>query len=136
MTDSPRLHIHLETNKKLAAQRQIDGAIFHLRNMGLECAITLASAAERMLPHSEKEYIFSYLKKHEAYKSKQVNFNETITWLKHTSEPDGKIIFMFEAAITIARAMSKYAAVYDDAPSEWIEFLKSYWPEMPSEWHD
>ena len=62
MTGSPRLQIHLETNKKLAAQRQIDGAIFHLRNMGLECAITLAAAAERMLPHSEKEYIFSYLK--------------------------------------------------------------------------
>jgi hypothetical protein len=133
---SDRLNFHIDTTKKLAAQRQIDAAIFHIRHMGLECAITLAAAAERMLPHSEKAYIFSYLRKTDAYKNKQVNFNKTITWLKHTGEPDDRIIFIFEAAITVARAMTKYAAVYDDAPSEWIEFLKGYWPDMPSAWHD
>ena len=36
--------------------------------------------------------------------------------LKHSAPPDAAIIYEFEAAVVIARAMSKFAAVYAEAP--------------------
>jgi hypothetical protein len=128
------LDIHIETTKKLAAQRQIDAAIAHLHKMELECAITLAAAAEGLLPDTDKRYILEYLQKHPSFKNKEVDFNETITWLKHKVEPDTKVIFEFEAAVIIARAMSKFGAVYNDGPSEWDQFLewavtRGHWPK-------
>jgi hypothetical protein len=68
MTDP--VDVHITTNKKLAAQRQIDAAIDHLHKMELECAISLAAAAEGMLPDTEKPYIFAYLRQHSAFKTK------------------------------------------------------------------
>jgi hypothetical protein len=123
---------HIETTKKLAAQRQIDAAIAHLHKAELECAITLAAAAERLLPDTDKPHIFAYLRKHPSFKNKEVDFNETITWLKHKVKPDTKVIFEFEAAVIIARAMSKFSAVYDDGPSEWGQFLE--WAEARGHW--
>ncbi len=42
--------VHIKTTRKLAAQRQIDAAIAHLHEAELECAVTLAAAAEGLLP--------------------------------------------------------------------------------------
>jgi hypothetical protein len=42
----PNLDVYKETTKKLAAQRQIGAAIAHLHKAELECAVTLATAAE------------------------------------------------------------------------------------------
>jgi len=40
-------------------------------------------------------------------------------------------------AVVFARAMSKFAAAYTDAPPEWYDFLswgvaKGHWPTLPS----
>ena len=42
--------VHIKTTRKLGAQRQIDAAIAHLHEAELECAVTLAAAAEGLLP--------------------------------------------------------------------------------------
>ena len=104
----------------------------HLHKMELECAITLAAAAEGLLPDTDKRYILEYLQKHPSYKNEEVDHNATINWLKHALEPDAQVIFEFEAAVVIARAMSKFSAVYDDGPSEWGQFLE--WAEARGHW--
>ena len=127
--------LHIETTKRLAAQRQIDAAVNHLRKSELECAITLATGAEGLLPESESRQIFAYLREHPL--SKQVDIDKTINWLKRRARPDAATIFEFEAAVIIARVMSKFAAAYTEAPSEWYDFLswgvvKGHWPTLPS----
>jgi hypothetical protein len=121
----------------MAARRQIDAAIAHMKEMELECAISLAAAAEATLPETTEPHILGYLKQHAAYKEKRINFNETINWLKHHIPPDEKVIFEQEVAFVIVRAMSKFAAVYNDGPVEWDEFLtwcveRRFWPKPPS----
>ena len=125
--------VHIETTKKLAAQRQIDAAIAHLHKAELECAVTLAAAAEGLLPDTDEPYIFGHLQNHPAYKNKEVDFNETINWLKHSVKPDEVTIFEHGAALVIARAMSKFVAVFKEGPVEWDQFLawgseQGYWP--------
>ena len=127
--------LHIETTKRLAAQRQIDAAVSHLLKSELECAITLANGAEGLLPETESRQIFAYLREHPL--SKQVDFDKTIGWLKHRTQPDAATIFEFEAAVVVARVMSKFAAAYTEVPSEWYEFLswgvvKGHWPTVPS----
>jgi hypothetical protein len=127
--------LHIETTKLLAAQRQIDAAVSHLHKSELESAITLATAAESLLPETESRQIFAYLREHPL--SKQVDIDKTINWLKRSARPDAATIFEFEAAVVIARAMSKFSAAYTEAPSEWYEFLswgvvKGHWPTLPS----
>jgi hypothetical protein len=133
----PFLNVHTETTKRLAAERQINAAIAHLYRTELECAITLAAAAEGLLPSTNEPHIYKYLQNHPSYKSKEIDFNETINWLKHNVELDTKIIFELEAAVVIARAISKFAAFYNDGPSEWDQFLewavaRGHWPKPPS----
>jgi tRNA threonylcarbamoyladenosine modification (KEOPS) complex Cgi121 subunit len=129
------LDLQIETTKRLAAQRQIDAAVSHLLKSELECAITLANGAEGLLPETESRQIFAYLREHPL--SKQVDFDKTIGWLKHRTQPDAATIFEFEAAVVVARVMSKFAAAYTEVPSEWYEFLswgvvKGHWPTIPS----
>jgi hypothetical protein len=69
--------------------------------------------------------------------SKQVDIDRTIDWLRRNVPPDAATISEFEAAVVIARAMSKFAAAYTDAPPEWYDFLswgvaKGHWPTLPS----
>ena len=89
----PSSDVHTETTKRLAAERQINGAVAHLYRTELECAITLAAAAEGLLPDTDEPHIFLYLRSHPSSKNKQIDFNETINWLKHNKEPDAKIMF-------------------------------------------
>jgi hypothetical protein len=124
---------HVDVTRKAAAQRQIDAAIANLKNSELECAITLAAAAETMLPDTTTDYAFGYLRRHPAFTTNAIDFNETINWLKHNIAPDRKIIFAQEAAFIIFRAMSKFGAIYDEGPMEWSEFLhwgveRGFWP--------
>jgi hypothetical protein len=128
--------IYIETTKKLAAHRQIHAAIAHLYKSELECAITLAAAAEGLLPDTEEPHIFAYLRKHPSYK--EIDHNQSINWLKHKEEPDIAILFEREAAIIVARAMTKFAAVYNEGPSEWKQFLewgeaRGHWPKVAPE---
>jgi hypothetical protein len=133
LTAMPNLDFHTATTRKLAAQRQIDAAISHLYKSELECAITLAAAAEGLLPYTEEPHVFRSLRQHPS--SKEVDFNETINWLKHHTGLDAKVIYEFEAALTIARAMTKFGAVYDDGPAEWVRFFtwgtqRGHWPDL------
>jgi hypothetical protein len=125
----------IETTKRLAAQRQIDAALGHLHKSELEAAIALATAAEGLLPDAEGRRVSAYLQEHKL--SKQVDIDKTIDWLKRSAPPDAATIFEFEAAVVIARVMSKFAAAYTDAPAEWYDFLswdvaKGHWPTLPS----
>ena len=125
----------IETTKRLAAQRQIDAALGHLHQSELEVAIALATAAEGLLPDAEVRQVSAYLQEHPL--GKQVAIEKTIHWLKHCAPPDAATIFEFEAAVVVARVMSKFAAAYGDAPAEWYDFLswgvaKGHWPTLPS----
>jgi hypothetical protein len=125
----------IETTKRLAAQRQIDAALGHLHKSELEAAITLATAAEGLLPDAEGRRVSAYLQEHKL--SKQVDIDKTIEWLKRNAPPDAATIFEFEAAVVMARVMSKFAAAYTDAPAEWYDFLswgvaKGHWATLPS----
>jgi hypothetical protein len=131
----PNLDPHIETTKKLAAQRQIDAAIVHLHKAELECALTLAAAAEGLLPSTNEPHVLAYLQDHPSYKNKEIDFNASINWLKHPVAPDTAVLYECEAALIIARAMSKFAAVYKNGPSEWDTFLqwgvaRGHWPSI------
>ena len=126
---------HIETTKRLAAQRQIDAALGHLHKSELEAAMALATAAEGLLPDAEGRRVSAYLHGHKL--GKQVDIDKTIDWLKRGSPPDAATIYEFEAAVVIARVMSKFAAAYTDAPAEWYDFLswgvaRGHWPTLPS----
>lgn len=49
--------VPIDTHIRLASMRQIHCAIEHLERGDFECAITLAAAAEGMLPEPEKPYL-------------------------------------------------------------------------------
>ena len=61
-TTEPEIRPEIETTKQLAALRQITAAIEHLHKREYECAITLAAAAEGLLPPTDEPHIFSDLK--------------------------------------------------------------------------
>ena len=111
--------LHIETTKRLAAQRQIDAAISHLLKSELECAITLANGAEGLLPETESRQIFAYLREHPL--SKQVDFDKTIGWLKHRTQPDAATIFEFEAAVVVVGGCE--GALADDPVDEIMKLL-------------
>jgi hypothetical protein len=128
--------LRIETTKRLTAQRLIDAALGHLHKSELEAAIALATAAEGLLPEAERRRrVSAYLHEHKL--STQVDIDKTIDWLKRNAPPDAATIFEFEAAVVIARVMSKFAAAYTDAPAEWYDFLswgvaQGHWPTLPS----
>ena len=105
-------------NQTVAAQRQIDAAVSHLLKSELECAITLANGAEGLLPETESRQIFAYLREHPL--SKEIDFDKTISWLKHRTQPDAATIFEFEAAVVVARVMSKFAAAYTEVAERMV----------------
>src|SRR6185437_15755080 len=57
----------VETTRKLAAQRQIDAAIDHIKRLELECAITLAAAAETTLPDTANPHFLELLRQHPSF---------------------------------------------------------------------
>jgi hypothetical protein len=79
--------------------------------MKMECAITLAAAAEGVMPPTEEPHLFTVLK-NSSLSRKEFDYNHTINWLKHPIPPDDLDIWEFEAAIIIVRAISKFFAVY------------------------
>ncbi len=108
----------VETTKQLSALRQTKAAIEHLHKNQLECAITLAAAAEGQLPETTIEYLFRLLRR----LAPDDDFNLVINWLKHPSGPTGATISEFEATLTIARAIQKFVAVYRASCKEFEEF--------------
>jgi hypothetical protein len=113
----------IETTKKLAAKRQIHAAILLFRiEQEFECAITLAAAAEGLLPQTDEAHIFKALKDSPAFK--ELDLNLFITWLKHPGGPDGAKISEFEVTLVIVRAISKFAAIYVNQSGLMSDFVK------------
>jgi hypothetical protein len=115
----------IKSTKQLASQRQIKAAIQHLLKQEFECAVTLAAAAEGLLPPTNDPHLFQDLRKEltpEEYR--EFNFNLVINWLKHYNpeDPDPVEISEFEAVITIERAITKFNAVYHQS-SELMEYF-------------
>jgi hypothetical protein len=124
-----------ETNIKLASSRQLHAAIVHAGENSIECAITLAAAAEGMLPATDGEHFQKKLKEFAAGLPADAEGatgpNDVITWLKHGTykgKPcDTATIEEMEVLVTIWRAISKFGAVYDGISPEmnsWITATK------------
>jgi hypothetical protein len=110
-----------ETTRELSALRQINAAIQHFREGELECAITLAAAAEGQLPEPGATYLFATMKR--AVPFSEFDHNLFINWLKHPNEPDDITISGLEATLTLLRAISKFRAVYRHLSPEMKAFL-------------
>jgi hypothetical protein len=113
---------HIEVTAQVAAMRQIHAAIEHLHRGDFECAITLGAAAEGMLPPTDKPHLFEKIKalrpKPSLNNAEADGANDMINWLKHGVGVDGKrvekaTISELEMMVTVTRAISKFAAIYD-----------------------
>lgn len=114
---------YIETSKQLAALEQIHAAIWHCRNETFECAITLAAAAEGLLPETPEPHLFQLLKNSPVAR-KDFDYNDIPNWLKHPCGPDEKIIPEFEMAIIVVRAISKFNAIYHAGSPVMRDFVK------------
>ena len=110
----------LETSKKDSSQRQIQAAIAQYEVGALDCAITLAAAAEGILPATDDPHLFQILRDHP-----ELEPNLVINWLKHANGPQTATITKGEAALTIARAISKFVAVYHQSTNGFQGFLRA-----------
>jgi hypothetical protein len=124
--------VAIDTDIRLAAMRQIHCAIEHLKEGHYEAAITLAAAAEGMLPDTEARHLRQAVKEmskrpdiqDEAGGSK--NPNACIHWLKHGTV-DGKHVEAItipaeESMVIVSRAMTKFNAVYSDMTPQMAAF--------------
>jgi hypothetical protein len=125
----PEIGPEIETTKQLAALRQITAAIEHLRKREFECAITLAAAAEGLLPLTDEPHMFSELKEDiPPEEFKYLDFNMIVNWLKHykPQDPDPFSFLESEAANLILRAITKFIAVYYQSTKRMEAFLQWY----------
>jgi hypothetical protein len=113
---------HRPSTRKLSAQRQISAAIRHFINGDLECAITLAAAAEGQLPNTADPYLLKGLARVVPFA--EFNHNMVINWLKHHIEPNEVNIPRYEAIMVISRSISKFVAVYWEISRLMDLFLK------------
>jgi hypothetical protein len=106
--------------KKQAATAQIHAAIAHLYAKQYECAITLACAAEDLIGDAKPSHLWTVLmaRRPQDHSEREwaTMLNETRDWLKHPTEGLGneRDIEEFETVIMLIRAVSKYAARFDD----------------------
>jgi hypothetical protein len=125
----------IETNTKLASMRQLHAAIEHHRKQDWECAITLAAAAEGMLPETDKPHFRQKVKEFAASLPEAADGaqrpNDVITWLKHGTfngkECEKATINNSEAPVTIWRAITKFYAVYEEVSPQmqsWQQTMK------------
>jgi hypothetical protein len=102
---------HIETCCHYASMRQVHAAIEQCRRGDFECAITLAGAAERMLPEIEEP----------RYRELRdiARVNEISDWLIHGASRDGAkskcadrmVIEELDTVVAIHRAILKFEAV-------------------------
>jgi hypothetical protein len=122
----------IETNVRFASMRQIHAAIEHVHRGDIECAITLAGAAEGMLPDTDKPHFRQKVIALEAsmptVEKRFKGTNNFINWLKHGSIEKGgqrfekATIGMLDTLATIYRAVTKFEATYDDLSPQMKSF--------------
>ena len=134
--------VAIDTNIRLAAMRQIHCAIKHLKEGHYEAAITLAAAAEGMLPETGARHLRQAVKEmskrpdiqEESEGSKDPN--ACIHWLKHGTV-DGKRVEAItipaeESMVIVCRAMTKFNALYSDMSPQMVAFhaIATRWTAM------
>jgi hypothetical protein len=115
----------IKTTKKLSALRQILMAIKCLDSVDYECAITLAGAAEgqideKQIAEGTKPHLFRVMRG----KIAKEPVNEDITWMKHSSGAFDPEVTQFDVVLTIARAIQKYVAIYQETHGKFEEFSR------------
>jgi hypothetical protein len=131
----------IDTTTRVASMRQIHAAIEHLERQDFECAITLAAAAEGMLPSTGDPFFHQKVRALAASLPKDAEGatgpNDVITWLKHGTYKGEKCesatIDYFECVVTIWRAISKFIATYDDISPQMESWLKAIGAELLAE---
>ncbi len=116
----------METDRQKASARQIHNAIDHLRNGEFKSAITLASAAEGVLPEPQKPYLFQKIKKFseslpDSKKSEPNAVNAMNNWPKHGTHKTATVSEQ-DVIESITRAISKFIAVHDGRTEKMKEF--------------
>ena len=115
----------METSKFESSFRQTETAIVLFKEGKYDCAITLAAAAENMLPDTDKWHIFQALKDDERFS--EMHYNLMINWLKHSNRPETQAeratLSEIEVVVVIARAISKFNAVYGQTCENFEDFL-------------
>lgn len=125
--------VPIDTHIRLASMRQINRAIDHLLTGEYECAITLAGAAEGMLPDTWKPHFRQRLQKFSKWAAIKeeggaTGPNDYKNWLKHGSFSGGPRIEAAtipaeESVAMVYRAITKYNAVYDDLSPQMLSFI-------------
>jgi hypothetical protein len=117
----------IEIDVRSASLVQIHDAIDHLHKLDFVSAITLASAAEGILPDTDKPHLFPRLKAlvDSFPKDSQgaTGVNDFTNWTKHGSH-ERATISEFEVMLTIARAASKFIALYGGQSPQMREFTE------------
>jgi hypothetical protein len=143
VTDAEKLN----TSISKSAMRQIHVAIELLHKSQFDSAVTLAAAADGMLPKTTKPTLFSKLKaladSLPTDEPGAKGANDFSVWLKHGAAdkkgnetgPETAVISKLEAVVMITRAVSHYNAVYGgltpqmgafrDYAIEWVQANKS-----------
>jgi hypothetical protein len=115
----------IETNVQLASMRQINAAIEHMHRGDFECAITLAGAAEGMLPDSDEAHFRQKVKELAAKPEIRAaggatGPNDYINWLNHAQLMKGAArienatILEIEVIAVIWRAITKFRVTYPE----------------------
>ena len=118
----------VSTTKKLAAERQIHAAINHYQAGDFECAITLCSAAEGLMPEPDlPTHLFAVLRERaqEDPQLQRDQFNYAATWLKHQTFNYRDDVELPEWLVKgwLNRAISKYRAVYGAGTAPMIQLF-------------
>jgi hypothetical protein len=123
-----------ETTRQLAALYQIHGAIKLFHSNDLECSITLAGAAEGILPEDLANIsLFKILQEYTKDKSEKLDLNFVQNWLKHGRFKlgDGRQVDLqsmrirpFFAVFSIQRAITKFVAIYEAETPQMAKFMK------------
>jgi hypothetical protein len=126
---------HISTNVRFASMRQIHAALEHLHRGDYECAITLAGAAEGMLPDTDKPHFRQKVKELSASPEIKAEGgatgpNDYINWLKHGRiERDGPRVESapipdHEWIAVVWRAITKFRVTYNDETPQMVSFAK------------
>ena len=118
--------VTIDTNIRLASMRQIYCAIEHLKRGDYECAITLAGAAEGMMPDTDAPTFRQRVKA--LSKSPEIRAaggatgpNDYANWLKHGGVENATIPAE-EGVALIWRAITKYNVTYNDPSPQMLTF--------------
>jgi hypothetical protein len=112
----------VDTTRSLAAIRQIRGAITSLHNGDYECAVTLAHAAEGMIPDKKKDGDGKPLIKLMRERLPDDDPNLFSSWLKHPKGAEKATISVFEVVLMIARAIHKFVWYYEASNDHFESF--------------